>query len=91
MPTLTKRNPANKRDTRSRKINKNTRSSKRKSEAKPPAIDRPRPATTTTTTGPICFWKPHEVPYGIFSQWYASTFTAPNPNGTTTTFNTAEQ
>ncbi|RPB16240.1 DUF1768-domain-containing protein [Morchella conica CCBAS932] len=43
-------------------------------------------------TGPVFFWKPHEVPHGIFSQWYEAPFTAPDPSGSgTVTYNTAEQ
>ncbi|KAH0613000.1 uncharacterized protein H6S33_009380 [Morchella sextelata] len=68
---------------------------------------RPKPKPTTAPTadaasssadagaddnGPVFFWKPHEVPYGIFSQWYEAPFTAPDPTGTgTVTYNTAEQ
>lgn len=42
--------------------------------------------------GPIFFWKPHESPHGIFSQWYTVPFTAPSPDGNgTTTYSCAEQ
>ncbi|CAZ86078.1 unnamed protein product [Tuber melanosporum] len=41
-------------------------------------------------TGPVYFWKPHEVPFGIFSQWYEDEFTAPF-DGEQMRFGTAEQ
>lgn len=47
---------------------------------------------TSTSRGPrpVYFWKPHETPYGVFSQWYDEAFTAPI-DGVEMTFSTAEQ
>ena len=53
-------------------------------------------STMSSDSGPIYFWHDNEKPYGCFSQWYASTFTAPAPasageNAASLTFRTAEQ
>ena len=66
----------------------------------PNGIFRTVPAIQTSTmssdSGPIYFWRDDEKPYGCFSQWYASTFTAPAPDSAgdisaSLTFRTAEQ
>lgn len=66
----------------------------------PNGIFRTVPAIQTSTmssdSGPIYFWRDDEKPYGCFSQWYASTFTAPAPEAAgdisaSLTFRTAEQ
>lgn len=88
--------------TRSRKQNHRTTSRpKPKPKPKPTST---APATTGADaaassssgadngTGPVFFWKPHEEPYGIFSQWYQAPFTAPDSNSSRAfTYNTAEQ
>ncbi|KAI5845273.1 hypothetical protein DFP73DRAFT_477018 [Morchella snyderi] len=88
---------------RSTRSTRSTRSKKpkRRTTSRP----KPKPTTTAPTAdddagagasaddnSPVFFWKPHEVPYGIFSQWYEAPFTAPEPMGSgTATYNTAEQ
>ncbi|RPB04146.1 DUF1768-domain-containing protein [Choiromyces venosus 120613-1] len=48
------------------------------------------PAPVDDGTGPVYFWRPHEVPFGIFSQWHEEEFTAPF-DGEEMRFGTAEQ
>ncbi|KAI9760512.1 MAG: hypothetical protein M4579_001597 [Chaenotheca gracillima] len=39
----------------------------------------------------IYFWKPHESPFGIFSQWYKGAFKETRPDGIEIAYETAEQ
>ncbi|KAL7273061.1 hypothetical protein RUND412_004099 [Rhizina undulata] len=40
---------------------------------------------------PVYFWRPYDVPYGCFSQWYEMDFQGPDGNGGLTKFHTSEQ
>jgi len=60
------------------------------SKAGPSSSAAAAPAPVDDGTGPVYFWKPHEVPFGIFSQWYEDEFTAPF-DGEEMRFGTAEQ
>ncbi|KAH8155740.1 uncharacterized protein LAJ45_00750 [Morchella importuna] len=81
------------RTTRSKKPKHRT-SSRPKPKPTAPTADAAAASSSASAddTGPVFFWKPHEVPHGIFSQWYEAPFTAPDPSGSgTVTYNTAEQ
>ncbi|PWW76583.1 DUF1768-domain-containing protein [Tuber magnatum] len=60
------------------------------SKAGPSTSAAAAPTPVDDGTGPVYFWKPHEVPFGIFSQWYEDGFTAPF-DGEEMRFGTAEQ
>jgi ribA/ribD-fused uncharacterized protein len=40
-----------------------------------PVTTSPAPSTTTTSSHPVYFWRPHEEGTGYLGQWYPSPFT----------------